>query len=234
MKRLGIIVDVIAALRHMGGGNLPDPVHAIAMIEMAGADSIVYTLQGAAASKEPRDVKILKDCIHTHFNLRIVPTQEMVQLAIGARAEMVTLIGREDTATQSLAVAQNESMLIPLVQSLRASGIVVNALVDPDAVQIKSAVKIGCDYVELNAEKYVRADNLTLMEQELENIKAIAMAAVKLNLGVMASGNLDYTNVRDILKIEEIEEINVGHPVVSRALFVGLDQAVRDFVAIVK
>lgn len=218
----------------MGGGNLPDPVHAIAMIEMAGADSIVYTLQGAAASKEPRDVKILKDCIHTHFNLRIVPTQEMVQLAIGARAEMVTLIGREDTATQSLAVAQNESMLIPLVQSLRASGIVVNALVDPDAVQIKSAVKIGCDYVELNAEKYVRADNLTLMEQELENIKAIAMAAVKLNLGVMASGNLDYTNVRDILKIEEIEEINVGHPVVSRALFVGLDQAVRDFVTIVK
>ena len=218
----------------MGGGNLPDPVHAIAMIEMAGADSIVYTLQGAAASKEPRDVKILKDCIHTHFNLRIVPTQEMVQLAIGARAEMVTLIGREDTATQSLAVAQNESMLIPLVQSLRANGIVVNALVDPDAVQIKAAVKIGCDYVELNAEKYVRADNLTLMEQELENIKAIAMAAVKLNLGVMASGNLDYTNVRDILKIEEIEEINVGHPVVSRALFVGLDQAVRDFVAIVK
>lgn len=217
MKRLGIIVDAIAALRHMGGGNLPDPVHAIAMIEMAGADSIVYTLQGASASKEPRDVKILKDCIHSHFNLRMSPTQEMVQLAIGARAEMVTLIGREGAATQSLAVAQSESMLIPLVQSLRANGIVVNALVDPDAVQIKAAVKIGCDYVELNAEKYVRADNLTLMEQELENIKAIAMAAVKLNLGVMASGNLDYTNVRDILKIEEIEEINVGHPVVSRA-----------------
>lgn len=234
MKRLGIIVDAIAALRHMGGGNFPDPVHAIAMIEMAGADSIVYTLQGAAASKEPRDVKILKDCIHSHFNLRIVPTQEMIQLAVNARAEMVTLIGREETGTKSLAVAQNESALIPLVQSLRANGIVVNALVEPDAVQIKSAVKIGCDYVELNAEKYVRADSLTLMEQELENIKAIAMAAVKLNLGVMASGNLDYTNVRDLLKIDEIEEINVGHPVVSRALFVGLDQAVRDFIAIVK
>jgi pyridoxine 5-phosphate synthase len=234
LKRLGIIVDAIAALRHMGGGNLPDPVHAIAMIEMAGADSIVYTLQGASASKEPRDVKILKDCVHTHFNLRIVPTQEMVQLAIGARAEMVTLIGREDSGVKSLAIESNENTLIPLVQALRSSGIVVNALVDPDAVQIKSAVKIGCDYVELNAEKYVRADNLTLMEQELENIKAIAMAAVKLNLGVMASGNLDYTNVRDLLKIEEIEEINVGHPVVSRALFVGLDQAVRDFVAIIK
>ena len=234
MKRLGIIVDAIAALRHMGGGNFPDPVHAIAMIEMAGADSIVYTVQGAAASKEPRDVKILKDCIHSHFNLRIVPTQEMIQLAVNARAEMVTLIGREETGTKSLAVAQNESALIPLVQSLRANGIVVNALVEPDAVQIKSAVKIGCDYVELNAEKYVRADSLTLMEQELENIKAIAMAAVKLNLGVMASGNLDYTNVRDLLKIDEIEEINVGHPVVSRALFVGLDQAVRDFIAIVK
>ena len=234
MKRLGIIVDAIAALRHMGGGNFPDPVHAIAMIEMAGADSIVYTLQGAAASKEPRDVKILKDCIHSHFNLRIVPTQEMIQLAVNARAEMVTLIGREETGTKSLGVAQNESALIPLVQSLRANGIVVNALVEPDAVQIKSAVKIGCDYVELNAEKYVRADSLTLVEQELVNIKAIAMAAVKLNLGVMASGNLDYTNVRDLLKIDEIEEINVGHPVVSRALFVGLDQAVRDFIAIVK
>lgn len=234
MKRLGIIIDAVAELRNLGGGHFPDPVHAIGMIEMAGADSIVYTLKGSASTLEPRDVKILKDCIHSHFNLRIVPTPEMVQLAIGARAEMVTLVAQEDKVVKSVSIEQNENQLIPLVQSLRNNGVVVNALIEPDAVQIRSAVKIGCDYVELNAGKYVNADNLTLMEQELENIKAMAMAAVKLNLGVMISGNLDYANVRDILKIEEIEEINVGHPVISRALFVGLDQAVRDFAAIIK
>ena len=234
MKRLGVIVDAIAALRTMGGRHLPDPIHAIAMIEMAGADSIVYTLQGLAASNEPRDVKILKDCIHTHFNLRIAPTNDMVQLAINAGAEMATLIRPDGNDVRSVPAAQDENQLMPLVNALRAAGIVVNILVDADATQVKSAVKIGCDYVELNTEKYVHADNLTLMEQELENIKAIAMAAVKLNLGVTASGHLNYTNVRDLLKIDEIEEINVGHSVVSRALFVGLDQAVRDFVTIVK
>lgn len=234
MKRLGIVVDAITELRTMGGGHLPDPVHAIAMIEMAGADSIVYTLHGIASSQEPRDVKILKDCIHTHFNLRITPSHDMVQLAINARAEMVTFIEHKDNQIKSVSVAQNENQLMPLVNTLRASGIVTNILVDPDAVQIKAAVKIGCDYIELNTQKYVNADNLTLMEQELENIKAMAMAAVKLNLGVTASGHLNYTNVRDILKINEIEEINVGHSVVSRSLFVGLDQAVRDFVSIVK
>ena len=218
----------------MGGRHLPDPIHAIAMIEMAGADSIVYTLQGLAASNEPRDVKILKDCIHTHFNLRIAPTNDMVQLAINAGAEMATLIRPDGNDVRSVPAAQDENQLMPLVNALRAAGIVVNILVDADATQVKSAVKIGCDYVELNTEKYVHADNLTLMEQELENIKAIAMAAVKLNLGVTASGHLNYTNVRDLLKIDEIEEINVGHSVVSRALFVGLDQAVRDFVTIVK
>ena len=234
MKRLGIIIDAVTGLRNMGDGHLPDPVHAIGMIEMAGADSIVYTLKGAASTKEPRDIKILKDCIHSHFNLRIAPTHEMAQLAISARAEMVTLIAQEDHVVKSISIEQNENQLMTLIQSLRQSGIVVSALIDPDAVQIKSAVKIGCDYVELNADKYVNADTLTLMEQELDNIKAMAMAAVKLNLGVTISGNLDYTNVRDILKIDEIEEINVGHPVISRALFVGLDQAVRDFVSIVK
>ncbi|MBL7994512.1 pyridoxine 5'-phosphate synthase [bacterium] len=234
MKRLGIIVDAITALRTLGGQNLPDPVHAIAMIEMAGADSIVYTLQGIASSKEPRDVKILKDCIHTHFNLRITPNHEMVQLAINARAEMVTLIRMEANEIKSIAVQQNENQLMSLISDLRAGGIVVNVLIEPDANEIKSAVKIGCDYIELNTEKYVNSDSLTLMEQELENLKAMAMAATKLDLGVMASGHLNYTNVRDLLKIDEIEEINVGHSVVSRALFVGLDQAVRDFVTIVK
>ncbi len=234
MKRLGIIIDTVTGMRQLGGGHFPDPVHAIGMIEMAGADGIVYTLRGNAATLEPRDIKILKDCIHSHFNLRITPTVEMVQLAVGARAEMVTLVSQEDGAIKSIAVEANEHALIPLVQSLRHNGIVVNALIEPDAVQIKSTVKIGCDYVELNAEKYVNADNLTLMEQELENLKAMAMAAAKLNVGVTVSGNLDYANVRDILKIDEIEEINVGHPVIARALFVGLDQAVRDFAAIVK
>lgn len=234
MKRLGINIDAIVELREWGGGKTPDPIHAIAMIEIAGADSIVYTMRGSGSDLESRDLKLLKECIHSHFNLRLMPTAESVTIAVAARPEMATLIRQEAGEIKSINLTQNEASLAPLVGTLRAAGIVVNALIDTDANQIKSALKVGCDYVELNASKLVSAESIALMEQELDNMKALAMAAAKLNLGVTVSGNLNYSHIRDLLKIQEIEEINMGHAIVARALFVGFDQAVRDGISIIK
>jgi pyridoxine 5-phosphate synthase len=234
VRRLGINIDNIVALREFGGGHLPDPVHAITMIEMAGADSIVYTLNDAATEAQTRDLKILRDCIHSHFNLRLAPSTENIQRAVQAKAEMVTFIQHEAAQIGSVNITQNENHWTSLIGSLRSAGIVVNALIDPDAQQIKSALKAGFDYIELNAGRFVASESLTRMEQELENLKAVSMAASKLNLGVTVSGKLNYTSVREILKIDAIEEINIGHAVIARSLFVGFDQAVRDLISIIK
>ncbi|HMV25280.1 MAG TPA: pyridoxine 5'-phosphate synthase [bacterium] len=233
MKRLGILLDAVVAIRQMGGGKTPDPLHVISMLEMAGVDSIVYTMMQTGAAEE-RDLRMLKETIHSHFNLRLVPTMENAQAAIQAKAEMVTMIDRDSTSIRSVNAVEKEALLAPIVSFLRTNGIVVNMLVDTDANQLRTAARMGCDYVELNTDKYTGAASLTLMEQELENMKAMAMAAKKLTLSVTLSGHINHNNIRELLDIEEIEEINIGHSVFARALFVGLDQAVRDFATLIK
>lgn len=234
MKRLGIHIDPVLLLRERSGTRMPDPLSAIAMIELAGVDSIVYTLPDRITPPIERDLRLLKEAIHTHFNLRLRPETSEVQMAIDARAEMATFVGMDGGRVVSLQADQMESTLTALVRMLRQAGAVVNVLIEPDAHQIKSAATAGCDYVELNANRYVHAESLTLMEQELDNLKTMALAAAKLKLGVTLSGDLDYSNVRALTLIEEIEEINVGHSIIHRALFFGYDQAIRDFAALLK
>lgn len=232
MKRIGIQLDAVVALRTLGGGALPDPLHAIAMLEMAGVDSIVYTMTGQP--NEPRDLKIIKDAIHSHFNLRMSPSMDNAQMALSARAEMVTLASLAGGAAGTLDVVANESSMAPVVSLLRTNGVVVNAFIETDANQVRTAARMGCDYVEFNAYKYTHAASITLMEQELNNMKEMALAANKLKLGVSVTGDLHYGNIQPLLAIPEIEEINVGHSIVARALFVGFDQAARDLAAIIK
>ncbi len=115
------------------------------------------------------------------------------------------------------------------INHLRQKGIIVNALVDPDAEQLKAAVRLHFDYIEFNTGRYIGADTLTGMEQELENMKALAMTAAKFSLSVMAGGDMDVGQIRGIRMINEIEEVNIGQPLFNRSLFVGLHQAVKDF-----
>ncbi len=233
MKRVGINIDSVVALREFGGGKVPDPIHVIAMLEAAGVDSIVYTLPGTPSTSVDRDLPLLKESVHSHFNLRLAVSEAAVRKATAAGAEMVTLIGWEGHRSTSIDLVRDESVVRGTVQGLRQAGIVVNALVEPDANQLKAAVQTGCDYVELHAHRFVHAESIPMMEQELDNLKVMALAAAKLKLGVTLSGDLDYTNLRSVLGIEELEEINVGHAVISRALFFGVDRAVRDLVALV-
>lgn len=232
MKRLGIEIDSIVRMREFGDRTTPDPVHAITMIEMAGADGIVYTVSEKPTPSEERDLRILRDCIHTHFNLRIPMSDAMVAKAIQARPEMVTL-SQTGYPLSPVNLVGQEGAVQTAVDKLRQSGAVTNILIEPSVDQIKAAVKIGVDYVELHTANYATADNLSKMEHELENLKTIAMAAAKLNLGVSASGHLHYGNLRPIMLIEAIEEINIGHSICARALFVGLDKAIRDVIDII-
>lgn len=210
---------------------MPDPVQIISVLEMAGVDSIVYTARGDKNGLEERDLSILHHCIHSHFNLRIIPSESMVQTAIRSRASMVTFIHQNDQKISSIDLTRQEDVLLNQINTLRQKGIIVNALVDPDAEQLKAAVRMHFDYIELNLSRYIRADNITAMEQELENMKVLSLSAAKFNLSVMAGGDPDCNHLRGIRMISEIEEINTGQALFNRSLFVGLHQAVKDFIS---
>lgn len=234
MKRLGVCLDSITLLREKSGDTTLDPVHCIALLELANVDSVVYTLFGTGSKNEVRDLKILRDCIHSHFNLRIEPSEQTVQLAIHAKAEMVTLLQASEHSITSIDLTAAEDYLSQLVTSLRNQGIVVNALIEPDATQIKAAVRIGADYVDLHAQRFIRADSMALMEQEVDNLKSMTAAAAKLKLGVSMTGDFSLQSLREVSAFEELEEINIGYSTFGRAVMLGIEPAVREMMNALK
>ncbi len=236
MARLGINIADIAVLRETEGGVVPDPVTAAMYAELGGADGIVCTVQESLQPVTERDVQVLKEIVKTHFNLQIPPAEKMIDLGLSVSPDMITLIpGKKPGSTSGggLDVLGQEAQLARVIQDIRAQDIVVSLLIEPIVHQVKAAAKIGADYIELHMGRYASAVDLNERADHLENISSLAMAASKLGLGVSASQQLNYQNVSDIASINKIEEINIGHAVVARALWIGMEQAVRDMVALV-
>ena len=236
MARLGVKIEQVAVLRTIGKGAEPDPVTAAIFAEMGGADGIVCTLNEELRYITERDLKMLKEMVKTHLNLQISPVEQLLTLAFSVAPDMITLIpGRKAGSTQGggLDILGNAKKLSQMVDEIRAQNIVVSLLIEPLIYQVKAAAKIGADYVEFHMGKYAAAEDLNERADILENISSVALAASKLDLGVAASRGLNYYNVSGISAIERIEEINIGHAIVSRALWLGMEQAVRDMVALV-
>ncbi len=236
MARLGVKIEHVAVLRTIGKNVEPDPVTAAIFAEMGGADGIVCTLNEELRYITERDLKMLKEMVKTHLNLQISPTDQLLTLAFSVAPDMITLIpGKKAGSTQGggLDVLGNGEKLSRVVDEIRTQNIVVSLLIEPLIHQVKAAAKIGADYVEFHLGRYAAAEDLTERADILENISSVASAASKLDLGVAASRGLNYYNVSEISAIERIEEINIGHAIVSRALWLGMEQAVRDMVALV-
>lgn len=233
VKRIGIDIDTIVRLRDWSGKKTPDPVHVIALLEAAGVDSIVYTLRNEETAYTARDMGLLHECIHSHFNLRFYPGESSVQTALKSKAGMLTIVDFDGPNVTAINLLSKESAVAPMISYLRGKGAIVSALIEPSADQIKAAVRMQCDYVELDTSKYSGAENLGDMERELENLKIIAAATAKYNIGIIASGNLDMTNIQSIADIPEIEEINVAQTFFNRAILVGISHAVKDFKSLV-
>ncbi len=237
MMRLGVNVDHIATLRQARRGKLPDPVAAAVATEMAGADGVVCHLREDRRHIRDKDVFLLKEMVKTHFNLEMAATDEMVGLATEVVPDMVTLVPekREELTTEGgLDVVTHFDWLEEVVRRLRNSNIVVSLFVDPDLNQIKKAAHCQADYVELHTGMYANAPDLGTAMDELEKIRSMAMAAEKMDLGVSAGHGLDYYNVRQILEIEQIEELNIGHSIVARAVMTGMENAVREMLSIIR
>lgn len=237
MARLGVNIDHVATLRNARGGSEPDPVAAAAIAELAGADGITIHLREDRRHIKDRDLKILRQTVQTRLNLEMAATDEMVDIALAIKPEACTLVPEkraELTTEGGLDVRIHHEALRKVVQKLQEGGIIVSLFVDPDPDQIKAANKVGADYIEIHTGSFADAENWKEEQQELIKIENAVKLARKLDLGVNAGHGLNYVNVKKVAAIGGIEEFNIGHSIMSRAILVGLHKAVRDMSELVR
>ena len=235
--RLGVNIDHVATVRQARGTNEPDPIAAAFLVELAGAEGIVVHLREDRRHIQDRDLEILQKVVKLHLNLEMAATEEMVGIALKTKPEMVTLVPekREELTTEGgLDVISHADTLSAAIARLREGGIVVSLFIDPEISQIKAAAKVGADVVELHTGEYADATDAEEAIAQLERIRNGAILADKLGLGVSAGHGLTYQNVAEIAAIEQIEELNIGHSIISRAVLVGLERAVMDMLDIIR
>ncbi len=229
--RLGVNVDHVATVRQARGGHNPDPVEAAVLAELAGCDGITIHLREDRRHIQDRDLAILKRTAKTRLNLEMAATQDMVKIALDIKPHTVTLVPerREELTTEGgLEVAMNLDYLKKVTSLLSDAEIKVSLFVDPDIDQIKASHRVGAGAVEIHTGKYAEAKTKTEAEEDYGKIVNAAKVAQKLKLEVIAGHGLDYHNVRAIVEIPEIIEVNIGHSIVSRAVLVGMERAVRE------
>ncbi len=231
MLRLGVNLDHVATVRQARKVAEPDPVHAAVLAELAGAHGITVHLRADRRHIQDRDVEILRQTVRTQLNLEMAATQEMVRIALTVKPNQVTLVPerREEVTTEGgLDVVLNSVQLKPVVRTLQDGGIGVSLFVDPDLEQVKESHKLDAEAIEINTASYADAREDTALEAALRKIIDAARLAKRLGLSVHAGHGLTYQNVRALTAISEISELNIGHSIVSRALLVGMERAVRE------
>jgi pyridoxine 5-phosphate synthase len=237
LAKLGLNVDHIATVRQARGGVEPDPVTAAALGELAGAEGITIHLREDRRHIQDRDLEILRRTVKTKLNLEMAATREMVRIALETKPEQVTLVPekRQELTTEGgLDVILNLEVICEAVRHLKDGGIVVSLFVDPHQDQIMAAHKTGADYIEIHTGAYAEAATWPAQERELATINSAIHLARKEGMGVNAGHGLNFVNIKALAAIGGIEEFNIGHSIISRAMLVGLDRAVRDMVNLIK
>jgi pyridoxine 5-phosphate synthase len=237
MTRLNVNVDHVATVRQARGGIEPDPVLAAYMAELAGAEGIVVHLREDRRHIQERDVWILRETVKTKLNLEMASTSAMVKIAADVKPDMVTLVPekRQELTTEGgLDTAGNLKEIKSVVKQLQKEGIFVSLFIDPDPAQIKASLATGADMVEIHTGAYADAPDEAGKDAELSRIQKAVKKAYDSGLRVSAGHGLNYFNVVQIAKIEEIEELNIGHSIISRAMTAGMDLAVRDMIGLIR
>jgi len=233
--RLGVNVDHIATVRQARRGAAPDPVEAALICERAGAQGIVCHLREDRRHIQDRDVRRLRDTITTRLNLEMSIAAEIVDRALAIRPDQVTLVPerRQELTTEGgLDVARLSKKLAPVLRAFQRQRIAVSLFVDPAPDQLQAAQASGATIIELHTGRYANAATPHARARELEALTRAAVKGRSLGLSVAAGHGLDYENVPRIVEIPEIEELNIGFSIISRALFVGLSRAVQEMAAL--
>ncbi|MES9903844.1 MAG: pyridoxine 5'-phosphate synthase [Sedimenticola sp.] len=228
---LGVNIDHVATLRQQRGTRYPEVVQAALVAEQAGADSITVHLREDRRHIQDRDISLLKDTLQTHMNLEMAATGEMLEIALKTAPTDCCLVPerREELTTEGgLNVAGNLDHLTKYCAALREGGIRVSLFIDADPLQLEAAVKVGAPVVEIHTGNYADAKDRLSRVSELEKVRQAVVYGRELGLQVNAGHGLDYHNAVEIAAIEGIEELNIGHSIISRALFTGLATAVAE------
>jgi pyridoxine 5-phosphate synthase len=229
--RLAVNIDHIATIREARKTDEPDPVAAAIMAELGGAQGITVHLRGDRRHIQERDLEVLRRVVTTHLNMEMAATREMVRLAQAHKPDQVTLVPErmdELTTEGGLDVVLHSGNLEAAVREMVDARIDVSIFVDPDLEQVRACAKIKVPKIELNTGRYADAWKSGSFSVELDKVATAARAARKMGLGVLAGHGLTYRNVDRIAEINDIEELNIGHSIVSRAALVGMQQAVRE------
>jgi len=227
---LGVNVDHVATLRQARGTSFPDPVEAARLALEAGADGITVHLREDRRHVQERDVVRLRALPGCKLNLEMAATAEMAEFAIGVRPDDVCIVPErraELTTEGGLAVAGHETSLAPLVGRLAGAGIRVSLFVDPDARQVEAAAAVGAGVVELHTGRWCDAAGADAAA-ELRALGAAARSAIGRGLVVNAGHGLTTANVGPVARLPGMNELNIGHSIVARAVFVGIAEAVRE------
>jgi pyridoxine 5-phosphate synthase len=227
-QRLYINIDHVATLRQARGGRQPDPVEAALVCEKAGADGITAHLREDRRHIQDADIEKLKGAVSTYFNLEMACVAEMLEIARRIKPEQVTLVPerREEVTTEGgLDITSEPGRIRNAIDSLADAGIRVSLFIDPTRAAIEQSKRLSVPAIELHTGGYSQAPD---SPAQLDALRDSARRASDLGIAVHAGHGLDLRNVGAVAAIPEIEELNIGHSIVSRAVFVGLEQAVKE------
>ncbi len=228
---LGINIDHVATLRQARGTRYPDPVQAAMLVEQAGADGLTLHLREDRRHIQDRDVKLLKHLLNIPMNLEMALTREMLKIAVQIRPENCCLVPerREELTTEGgLNVAGKYEQLRDGCSQLAEAGICVSLFIDPEPRQIEAAAQLGVPVVEIHTGRYADASNPEEKKEEYRRIVRAVELGSELGLQVNAGHGLNYQNVKSIASLPAVRELNIGHAIIARAVFTGLDEAVRE------
>jgi len=236
MVRLGVNIDHVATIRQARRTDEPDPVWAAALAELAGADGITIHLREDRRHIQDRDLRLLRQTVVSLLNLELALNEEVLAIAVAVKPDQASLVPerREEVTTEGgLDVAGQRDRARSAVERLKAAGIRVSMFIDPDEQQIRASKEVGADAVELHTGRYAEARGPD-RERELGVLLEAGTVVTDLGLHLHAGHGLTYRNVMPVARIPHLKELNIGHSIVSRAVLVGLERAVREMKVLIE
>ncbi len=230
-RRLGVNIDHVATLRQARGGMAPDPVTAAGIAEHNGADGITVHLREDRRHIQDRDLDLLKLTVQTRINLEMAVTEEMVAIALATRPYSATLVPekRQELTTEGgLDVVRYRDAVASAVTRLKSAGIMVSLFVDSDLAQVSASAECGADAIEIHTGPFCESFRLGRHGRDLVQMATAAESASSSGMKVFAGHGLDVRNIVPVLDLLEVEEFNIGHSIMARAIFIGLGPAVRE------
>lgn len=237
LPTLGVNIDHIATIRQARRTVEPDPVAAAVLAELGGANGITVHLREDRRHIQDRDVRLLRQTVRTHLNLEMAPTDEMVAIALDIKPDYITLVPerREEITTEGgLDVAGQKERMHQVVTALQDAGIPVSLFIDADPAQIDTAAALKARFIELHTGSYAEAKSEQARAQELAVLQSGCERAIAAGLRVNAGHGLTYWNTYPVACLAGMEELNIGHSIVSRAVLVGLERAVREMQQVIR